>query len=123
MIYTMDPPQKKKPRKYIDDESTQQLRCDCCSNPISDDNDHIRNKPCNHSVCLSCFVKSNMNRVANPAYCQVPDCHQKYTISCQIYNRGTPGEIIENGTIVELGSDEVANVLSFLTLKEIMPKR
>jgi hypothetical protein len=61
-----------------------------------------------------------MKRVANPAYCQVKDCHQKYTISCQYFNRGTPGEIIENGTIVELGSDEVAWILSFLPLKRIM---
>jgi hypothetical protein len=64
-----------------------------------------------------------MKRVANPAYCQVIDCTQKYTISCQIYNRDIPGEIIENETIVELGSDEVANILSFLPLEEIMPKR
>jgi hypothetical protein len=31
-----------------------------------------------------------------------------------------PGEIIENETIVELGTDEVANVLSFLPLRKIM---
>jgi hypothetical protein len=61
-----------------------------------------------------------MKRVANPAYCQVKDCHQKYTISCQIYNRGIPGDIIENETIAELGTDEVANVLSFLPLEKIM---
>ncbi len=118
----MDPPQKKKSRKDAGD-SAHQLRCDCCCNFIISEDNHIQNNPCNHSVCLTCFVKSNMNRVANPAYCQVRDCTQKYTISCQIYSRGIPGEIIENGTIVELGSDEVANILSFLPLKEIMPKR
>ena len=116
----MDPPQKKKPRKYILLRSDKQLRCDCCNTPISDDNDHIRNNPCSHIVCLLCFVKSNMKRVANPAYCQIIDCHQKYTISCQIYSRGIPGEIIENETIVELGTDEVANILSFLSLEKIM---
>ena len=31
-----------------------------------------------------------------------------------------PGEIIENGTIVELGTDEVAWILSFLPLEKIM---
>ncbi len=61
-----------------------------------------------------------MNRVANPAYCQVKDCHHKCTISCQIYNRGMPGEIIENGTLVELGTDEIAWILSFLPLEKIM---
>jgi hypothetical protein len=34
-----------------------------------------------------------------------------------------PGEIIENGTIVELGTDEVASVLSFLPLRTIMSLR
>ena len=113
-------PQKKK--RCIGDatgDSTQQLRCDCCKYRISNDN-HIQNNPCNHNICLICVLKANMNRVAYPAYCQVIDCHQKFTISCQYFNRGIPGEIIENGTIVELGIDEVASILSFLPLRPIM---
>ena len=119
----MDPPSKKKPRKCIDDatgDSTQQLRCDCCNKNLINEDIHIQNNPCNHSLCLSCVLKSNMNRVANPAYCQVTDCLDKYTTSCQIYNRSMPGEIIENGTLVELGIDEIAWILSFLRLEKIM---
>ena len=112
-------PQKKKPRKYIENDSNHQLRCDCCKHLINDDN-HIQNNPCNHNICLICVLKANMNRVTKPAYCQVIDCHQKFTISCQYFNRGIPGEIIENGTIVELGIDEVASILSFLPLRPIM---
>ena len=61
-----------------------------------------------------------MNRVTKPAYCQVIDCHQKFTISCQYFNRGIPGEIIENETIAELGIDDVAWILSFLPLEKII---
>ncbi len=122
MVTIIHSPQKKKPRRCIGDatdDSTQQLRCDCCKHIINDDN-HIQNNPCNHNICLICVLKANMNRVAYPAYCQILDCHQKFTISCQYFNRGIPGEIIENGTIVDLGIDEVASILSFLSLRTIM---
>jgi hypothetical protein len=122
MVTIIHSPQKKKPRRCIGDatgDSTQQLRCDCCKHLINDDN-HIQNNPCNHNICLICVLKANMKRVAYPVYCQVIGCHQKFTISCQYFNRGIPGEIIENGTIVELGIDEVASILSFLPLKKIM---
>ncbi len=92
-----------------------------CKYPLSDDNDCIRNNPCGHIVCLLCVVKSNMNRITNPAFCQVMGCTQKYTISCQYFHRGIPGEIVKNDTIAaELGIDEVANILSFFLPKEIM---
>ncbi len=119
----MDPPQKKKSRKDAGDSSGDdcRLRCDCCSIQIAEDKDHAKNSPCGHNICIPCVLKANMNRVANPACCQVRDCHQKYAIiSCQYFNRGIAGEIIENGKIVELGSDDVASILSFLLLKEIM---
>ncbi len=104
------------------------LRCDCCGNAIlSDYSDYIQNNPCKHSVCFLCFVKSNLKRGANPECycCQVKDCPQQYTIvSCQYFNRGgIPGEIIENETIVELGTDEIACILSFLPLEIIMRSR
>ena len=110
-------PQKKK--RCIGDATGDSTHCDCCKQIINDDN-HIQNNPCNHTICLICVLKANMNRVTKPAYCQVIDCHQKFTISCQYFNRGIPGEIIENGTIVELGIDEVASILSFLPLRPIM---
>jgi hypothetical protein len=60
-----------------------------------------------------------MKWLANPAFCQVTDCHQKYTIiSCQYFNRGIPGEIIEIEKIAELGTDEIAWILSFLPLQK-----
>ena len=95
--------------------------CHCCSDPIPEDNDHIQNTPCEHKICLLCVTKSNMKRISNPACCQVKDCPHKYAIiSCQYFKGGIPGEIIENDTITELGTDEVANVLSFLPLEVIM---
>ena len=115
-------PQKKKPRKDDDDTTGDQkiiMQCDRCKSPLSDV-DYIRNNPCGHIICFLCSVKSNMNRITNPAYCQVSDCHQKYTISCQYFHRGIPGEIVKNDTIVELGSDEVAWILGFLPLQKIM---
>ena len=126
----MDPPEKKKPRKDDDDNLTgdngQQLQCDCCSNFIlSDNNDHIQNTPCNHNVCIMCVVESNMKRAANPAYfccqCQVENCTQKFTTSCQYFNRGIPGKIMNS--MVELSADDIPRILSFLDLKEIMQKR
>jgi hypothetical protein len=66
-----------------------------------------------------------MKRAANPAYfccqCQVENCTQKFTTSCQYFNRGVPGEIIIS--VVELSKDVIPRILSFLPLKEIMPKR
>jgi hypothetical protein len=66
-----------------------------------------------------------MKRAANPAYfccqCQVENCSQKFTTSCQYFNRGIPGEIIIS--VVELSKDVIPRILSFLPLKEIMPKR
>ncbi len=98
------------------------LQCDCCKNRlISEDKDHAQNNPCGHNICFPCFIKSNMKRSVNPACCQVKDCPQKYAIiSCQYFNRGMPGEIIEIEKIVELGIDEVASILSFLPLQKIM---
>jgi hypothetical protein len=62
-----------------------------------------------------------MKRYVNPACCQVKDCPQKYEIvSCQYFNRGMPGEIIEIEKIAELGIDEIAWILSFLPLEKIM---
>jgi hypothetical protein len=63
-----------------------------------------------------------MTRVANPAYCQVKDCPQR-PVSCQYFNRGSPGEIVVNETTVELSSDGNASVFSFLDLEEIMHLR
>jgi hypothetical protein len=51
----------------------------------------------------------------------VENCTQPFTTSCQYFNRRIPGEIIIS--VVELSIDEVASILSFLPLKEIMPKR
>ena len=117
-------PQKKKPRRYKDDTvgggDQKIMQCDRCKSPLSDDNDYIRNNPCGHIVCFLCSVKSNMNRVTNPACCQIIDCYQKYTISCQYFNRGIPGEIVKNDTIVELGTDEVASILTFLPQHKIV---
>ena len=98
------------------------LRCDCCKNLISlEDKDHAQNNPCGHNICFPCFIKSTMKRSANPASCQVKDCPQKYAIiSCQYFNRGMPGEIIDIETIVELGTDEVASILAFLPLEKII---
>ncbi len=127
-------------------ERQHQLCCDCCLNTISDDSihvqnfpcdvcdccgnaiiDYIQNNPCKHNVCFLCSAKSNLKRDANPAFycCQVKDCPQKYRIvSCQYFHRGgIPGEVIENETVVELGTDQIACILSFLPLKEIMLKR
>src|SRR5210317_2212349 len=124
----MDPSEKKRARS--DDNNLTggngQLRCDCCNNFIilSDDN-HIQNIPCGHIVCLLCVVESNMKRAANPAYfccqCQVQNCTQKFTTSCQYFNRGIPGKIMNS--MVELSKDVIPRILSFLPLKEIMPKR
>jgi hypothetical protein len=50
----------------------------------------------------------------------VRDCSQKFITSCQYFNRGIPGEIIENESAVQLGIDEVAYILSFLPLRKIM---
>ena len=61
-----------------------------------------------------------MKWLANPACCQVRDCPQQFITSCQYFNRGMPGEIIEIETIAELGTDEVAWILSFLPLEKIM---
>ncbi len=61
-----------------------------------------------------------MKWLANPAFCQVRDCSQKFITSCQYFNRGIPGEFIEIEKIAELGTDEVANILSFLPLEKIM---
>jgi hypothetical protein len=62
-----------------------------------------------------------MKKYVNPGCCQVRDCSQKYEIvSCQYFNRGMPGEIIEIEKIAELGTDEVAWILSFLPLEKIM---
>ena len=126
----MDPSEKKRPRKDDGDNNLTgdngRLRCDCCCNPIilSDEN-HIQNNPCGHIVCLLCVVKSNMKRGANPTYfccqCQVTNCSQNFTTSCQYFNRGVPGEIIIS--VVELSKDVIPSILSFLPLKEIMPKR
>lgn len=119
----MDPTQKKKPR--YDDVTVNnngQIRCDSCSISISYANDYVQNTPCNHNICVLCIVKSNMTRVANPAYCQVKDCPQR-PVSCQYFNRGSPGEIVVNETTVELSSDGKASVFSFLDLEEIMHLR
>ena len=123
----MDHPSEKKRARGNDDDNLTgdddgRLRCDCCKQLITEDN-NIQNNPCNHIVCLLCVVKSNMKRISNPACCQVIDCHQKYTISCQYFKGGIPGEIVENETIAELSDDDIPCILSFLTLKEIMPKR
>src|SRR6056300_657317 len=95
------------------------LRCDCCNDIISDDS-HAQNNPCGHIVCFPCVLKANMRWLANPAYCQVRDCSQQFITSCQYFNRGMPGEIIENESAVELGTDEVTCILSFLPLTVIM---
>ncbi len=95
------------------------LRCDRCKSQISD-KDHAQNNPCGHIVCFPCVLKSNMKWLANPACCQVRDCSRKFITSCQYFNRGIPGEIIEIETIAQLSIDEVANVLSFLPLEKIM---
>src|SRR6056300_1523308 len=57
---------------------------------------------------------------SNPDFCQVKDCSQQFITSCQYFNRGVPGEMIENESAVELGTDEVACILSFLPLTVIM---
>ena len=123
----MDPSEKKRPRKDDDDNNLPvdngQLRCDCCSNFIISEDNHIQNTPCGHIICILCIVKSNMKRGAQPHFCQVRDCSQKFITSCQYFNRGMPGEIVENESAVQLGTDEIAWLLSFLPLKEIMPKR
>ena len=65
-----------------------------------------------------------MKRISNPACCQVKHCPHKYAIiSCQYFKGGIPGEIIENDTITELGTDEVANILNFLPVEAIMCQR
>jgi hypothetical protein len=104
----------------------QQLRCDCCDNLITEDN-HIQNNPCDHIVCTLCVVTSNMKWGANPACCQVKDCPHKYTASCQYFNHGNPGKVIENEVAIIdkvcTDSDVLADVFAYLVPKEIMSLR
>jgi hypothetical protein len=51
----------------------------------------------------------------------VENCSQKFTTSCQYFNRGVPGEIIIS--VVELSKDVIPSILSFLPMNEIMLKR
>ena len=109
-------------------------QCDCCLNNISDDSDHVQNFPCGHKICFFCFVTSTMKR-ANPACCQVKDCPQKYTASCQYFNRGNPGKIIENEVVWSeqccniltpadtLSTDDLATIFGFLHIQDIMLRK
>ena len=109
---TMDPPAAKRARNdnsSVNNGSGRRVgrhqrgpkSCACCGNSITSDDDHVQNIPCNHDVCLLCVVKSNMKRRSNSnlACCQVEDCQNKYTTMCQYYNRGSPGELIENEVV------------------------
>jgi hypothetical protein len=49
---------------------------------------------------------------ANPACCQVKDCPQKYTASCQYFNRGNPGKFIENEVVWSEQCPSPADALS-----------
>src|SRR6056300_208788 len=98
------------------------LRCDCCKNPISD-GIHAQNNPCGHNICIPCVLGANMKRGANPGFCQVRDCSQQFITSCQYFNRGVPGEMIENEVAIIdkvcTDSDVLTDVFAYLVPKEI----